>query len=125
MVGRIDNSTTTAPVASSAGKTVSDSKVQEVTPIQGVSVKIEQKPDNPERQMPAEQAQDMVESMNNFLMSADSQLKFVFHDQLNQYYVTIVDSKTDEVIREIPSKKLMDIHAAMRDFVGLLVDRKI
>ena len=63
--------------------------------------------------------------MNTFLLSANSQLKFELHDELNEYYVTIIDSNTDEVIREIPSKKLMDIHAAMREFVGLLIDRKI
>ena len=63
--------------------------------------------------------------MNSFLESANTQLRFKFHDELNEYYVTIVNSNTDEVIREIPSKKLLDIHAAMREFVGLLVDQKI
>ena len=52
-------------------------------------------------------------------------MRFKLHDKLNEYYVTIVDMKTDEVVREIPSKKLLDIHAAMREFVGLLVDRKV
>lgn len=70
-------------------------------------------------------AKTMTESMNKFLQSADAQLKFVFHEDLNEYYVTIINPATDEVIREIPSKKLMDIHAAMKEFVGILVDRKI
>jgi len=78
-----------------------------------------------QQQLPADKARQLTESMNTFLGSANTQLRFKFHDKLNEYYVTIVDSKTDEVIREIPSKKLMDIHAAMREFVGLLVDRKI
>ena len=72
-----------------------------------------------------ESAKQMTDSMNRFLETVDTQLKFKFHDQLNEYYVTIVDSKTDKVVREIPSKKLMDIHAAMREFIGLLVDHKI
>ena len=67
----------------------------------------------------------MTDSMNTFLESANTQLRFKLHDKLNEYYVTIIDMKTDEVVREIPSKKLMDIHAAMREFLGLLVDRKI
>lgn len=127
MVSRLDSSTSTVQIASSTGKTTSDKEVQKVAPTPAVNLKQESQSSANEQQqeMPMGQAKEMVESMNNFLSSADSQLKFVFHEQLNQYYVTIVDSKTDEVIREIPSKKLMDIHAAMREFVGLLIDRKI
>lgn len=75
--------------------------------------------------LPAEQAKKMTESMNKFLETANTQLRFKFHEQLKEYYVTIVNPVTDEVVREIPSKKLMDIHAAMKEFVGLLVDVKI
>lgn len=71
------------------------------------------------------EAQEMVGSMNDFLKSADSRLKFVLHDKLETYYVTIIDSETEEVIKEIPSEKMMNIRAAMKEFVGLLVDRKI
>lgn len=71
------------------------------------------------------EAEEMTESMNKFLKSADSRLKFVLHDKLETYYVNIIDNETDEVIREIPSEKLMNIRAAMKEFVGLLIDRKI
>ncbi|MFD0943843.1 flagellar protein FlaG [Savagea faecisuis] len=76
-------------------------------------------------QITKEQAKQMADSMNHFLETVDTQLRFKYHDKLNEYYVTIVDSKTDKVVREIPSKKLMDIHAAMREYIGLLVDQKI
>lgn len=78
-----------------------------------------------EKVLPKEDAQVMTESINQFLTSTDSQLRFVFHDQLNEYYVTIINSATNEVIKEVPSKKMLDIHAAMKEFVGLLLDRKI
>lgn len=71
------------------------------------------------------EVEEMMGSLNDFLKSADSRLKFVLHDKLETYYVTIIDNETDEVIREIPSEKLMNIRAAMKEFVGLLVDRKI
>lgn len=69
--------------------------------------------------------QAAVDGLNKQLIATDAQLKFVYHEQLNEYYVTVVNATTDEVIREIPSKKLMDIHAAMREYIGLFVDRKI
>ncbi|MER2076744.1 flagellar protein FlaG [Psychrobacillus psychrotolerans] len=76
-------------------------------------------------QLPADQAKKMTESMNKFLEGSNSELRFEFHEKLNEYYVTIVDPKTHEVIKEIPSRKLMDAHAAMREFNGLFVNHKI
>jgi len=75
--------------------------------------------------LPPEKAKKMIESMNRFMESTNTNLRFQYHEELQEYYVTIVDSKTDEVVKEIPSKKLMDIYAAMRDFLGVLVDHKI
>ncbi|MBU0906067.1 MAG: flagellar protein FlaG [Firmicutes bacterium] len=75
--------------------------------------------------LPAEKAKKMTESINRFMETTNTNLRFQFHEELKEYYVTIVDSKTNELVKEIPSKKLMDIYAAMRDFLGLMVDHKI
>jgi len=52
-------------------------------------------------------------------------LKFVLHEELNEYYVQVVDNDNNEVLREIPPKKLLDLYAAMAEYLGLLVDRRI
>jgi len=78
-----------------------------------------------EFKLPADQAKQMTANMNTFLEGSNTELRFEFHDKLNEYYVTIVNPKTREVIKEIPSKKLMDAHAAMREFNGLFVNHKI
>lgn len=75
--------------------------------------------------LPAEKAKKMTESINRFMETTNTNLRFQYHEELKEYYVTIVDSKTNELVKEIPSKKLMDIYAAMRDFLGLMVDHKI
>ncbi len=68
----------------------------------------------------------VVNGMNKFLKaSPQTHLKFEFHDQLNEYYVTLVDEVTDEVVREIPPKKLLDMFAAMTEYLGIMVDKKI
>jgi flagellar protein FlaG len=76
-------------------------------------------------QQSREKTEKVIASMNDFLKASNSHLKFEFHDDLQEYYVTLVDDKTNEVIREIPSKKLLDMYAAMTEYVGLLVDKKI
>lgn len=123
MVSRMDGGTVTRQASVSVEKAAPDKEVM-VAQTQPVAEQAQPQA-NQEQQFPAEKAKQMTDSMNTFLGSANTQLRFKFHEGLNEYYVTIIDSKTDEVIREIPSKKLMDIHAAMREFVGLLVDRKI
>ncbi|MFJ7932839.1 flagellar protein FlaG [Sporosarcina sp. NPDC096371] len=123
MVGRMDSGAVTHQANVPVEKVATDKEVS-VAPVQAVVEKAQPQV-NQEQKMPADKARQLTDSMNTFLASANTQLRFKFHDKLNEYYVTIVDSTTDEVIREIPSKKLMDIHAAMREFVGLLVDEKI
>lgn len=84
-----------------------------------------------QQKQPQQQAQSkekteiVINSMNDFLKASNTHLKFEFHDKLQKYYVTIVDDTTNEVIKEIPSKKLLDIYAAMTDYLGILVDRKV
>ncbi|QTC40269.1 flagellar protein FlaG [Bacillus sp. V3] len=72
-----------------------------------------------------EKVEDVVQGMNEFLHASNTHLKFEFHDKLREYYVTIVDEQTKEVVREIPAKKMLDMYAAMTEFVGLIVDKKI
>lgn len=78
-----------------------------------------------QQELPKEKVQKITDSLNKLLDTTSIQLRYQFHENLNQYYVTLVDAKTDEVVREIPNKKLLDMYAAMLDFVGVFVDEKI
>lgn len=86
----------------------------------------EQRQDSPEEVVfPKEKVKEIVDSVNKFLEASSTALKFEFHEKLNEYYVKIIDEKTKETIREIPPKKMLDFYAAMTEFLGLLVDKKI
>ncbi|WP_040978817.1 flagellar protein FlaG [Oceanobacillus jeddahense] len=71
------------------------------------------------------QVEQVIEKMNGFLEPIRRNVKFEMHDKLEKYYVTVVDADKDEVIREIPPKKLLDMYAEMADFMGLLINKKI
>ncbi|MCQ6277156.1 flagellar protein FlaG [Bacillus sp. V3B] len=77
------------------------------------------------KEMDKEKVEEVVQGMNDFIQPINTSIQFVLHDKLNDYYVAVVDDATDEVIKEIPSKKLLDTYANMMEFVGLLVDKKI
>ncbi|RFU69333.1 flagellar protein FlaG [Peribacillus saganii] len=78
-----------------------------------------------EEQNTKQRVAEVIESMNRFLQPTHTSLKFQLHEKLNEYYVSVVDDATQEIVREIPSKKLLDFYAAMTDFVGIMVDKKI
>jgi flagellar protein FlaG len=82
-------------------------------------------PETPKQDIPKEKLEEVVKGLNEFLQPSQTSLKFKLHDELQEYYVQIINERTDEVIREIPPKKLLDIYAAMMEFVGLIVDKKI
>lgn len=74
---------------------------------------------------PKEKVKEIVDGMNKFMEASPTAVKFEFHEKLNEYYVKIIDEKTKEVVREIPPKKMLDFYAAMTEFIGILVDKKI
>ncbi len=73
----------------------------------------------------AEKLIDHINQMNDFMKPTETNLRFQLHDKLNEYYVQVMDTFTDEVIREIPSKKFLDMYAATAELLGIIVDKKI
>ncbi len=66
-----------------------------------------------------------VNALNDFLIPEQRNIKFEFHEKLERYYVTVVNSETKEIIREIPPRKLLDLYADMADFMGFLIDKRV
>ncbi|MFD1361681.1 flagellar protein FlaG [Lentibacillus salinarum] len=75
--------------------------------------------------MDADQAETIVSQLNAFMEPLRTSLEFELHDKLDSYYVKVIDRDKDEVIREIPPEKMLDMYAAMVEFMGLHVDEKI
>ncbi|CRK80925.1 flagellar protein FlaG [Neobacillus massiliamazoniensis] len=91
-------------------------KIKEITPDQK---------DQSKQSMTKEKTEKVIQSMNDFLKASNTQLVFKFHNELKEYYVAIVDESTNQVVKEIPPKKLLDIYAAMKEYLGVLVDKKV
>ena len=87
----------------------------------------EQNIPNPEMviEISTDQMKQAVDSINEFFEINNSELKFVFHEGLKEYFVQLVNSETEEVVREIPSEKLLDVYYEMQKLVGMIIDEKI
>lgn len=78
-----------------------------------------------EEQIPKEKLQQAVDAVNELLQINHTDSKFVFHEGLDRYFVQIVDNQTEEVVKEIPPKKLLDAFYEMQKLLGMIVDEKI
>lgn len=63
-----------------------------------------------------------LEKLNTFLRDEDTHAVYEVHDKLKDIMIKIVDNKTNEVVLEIPPKKILDLVAKMCEMVGILVD---
>jgi flagellar protein FlaG len=67
---------------------------------------------------------EAIEQANRALQTNNAYLKFSIHEKTHQIMVKVVDSQTDEVIRELPPEKVLDMVARMWELAGILVDEK-
>jgi uncharacterized FlaG/YvyC family protein len=66
-----------------------------------------------------------VDRMNQAVKKADENLQFSVHQETNRIVVKLVDAQTDEVLREFPSEKFLDLVADLMKLAGLQVDETI
>ena len=105
-------------IRSSQGSKASNNILKEITPINKT-----QEIDNSEETKA--KLKDAVDKMNEMLEVNNSTSKFLFHEGLERYYVTVVDRETEEVVKEIPPKKLLDAFYEMQKMLGMIVDEKV
>jgi flagellar protein FlaG len=65
-----------------------------------------------------------IEKANRSMVFRNRYLEFRIHEKTNEIIVRVIDSDTQEVIREIPSEKMLDMFASMLELAGLLVDER-
>lgn len=65
----------------------------------------------------AAQLKQVVEAASSRRLSMD-----IDHDS-DQAFMRVTDLHTGEVIKQIPSKEVMELHARLRDFIGMFIDK--
>ena len=69
-----------------------------------------------------EQIRKAVEQMNKQMHKSEA--IFGIHEETNRVTIKIVDKETDEVIKELPPEKTLDMIARVWEMAGILVDEK-
>ncbi|HHZ13616.1 MAG TPA: flagellar protein FlaG [Clostridiales bacterium] len=68
---------------------------------------------------------EAIERANKTLVGINTNFKFSIHEDTKAIMVKVINSETQEVIREIPPEKILDMVAKMWELAGLIVDRHI
>ncbi|MCR8660506.1 flagellar protein FlaG [Paenibacillus endoradicis] len=66
-----------------------------------------------------------VEKVNGQLELQNRALRFKFSDEAEQFYVEVIDSRTNEVIDSIPGKHMIELAAKLKDMIGFFIDEKL
>lgn len=65
-----------------------------------------------------------IEKANKEVLGRNTTFRFSIHEATKRISVTVLDKDTDEVIREIPPEKVLDVVAQMWEMAGLFVDER-
>lgn len=71
-----------------------------------------------EREKLKERADKLFEALN-------TGLALKFHEKSGEWYAVIQNKITQEIIKEVPPKYMLDLEAKLKDMIGLFLDKRI
>jgi flagellar protein FlaG len=86
--------------------------------------KVQEQDEKMDKKELKKELQKVIEELNKTLNPLNTSLKFSFNDKIDFLSVKVVDTKTNETIREFPPKEALKLMEKMRELVGMLFDKK-
>lgn len=79
-----------------------------------------------QRAFTSEEVKTAVEKLNDVLAenSPRTHSRFRIHEGTGRVMVNLVDTRTDEIIKELPPEKILDLVANIWEMVGIIVDER-
>ena len=66
-----------------------------------------------------------VDLLNRTMEGYNAEIKFALHEKSGEYFVKVINTNDNTVIREIPSEKVLNMVAYFKEVLGLIVDKFI
>jgi len=67
---------------------------------------------------------DAIERANKSLAGTNRKFEVSVHEKTNDIMVKVIDTESNEVIREIPPEKILDLVAKLWELAGIIVDER-
>lgn len=83
-------------------------------------------PEQSSQEVSAEELQQVVEKLNDHVQQIQRDLKFSVDDSSGRTVIRVVDSQTEEVVRQIPSEEVLrisrNLQQQLEDVTGLIFE---
>lgn len=64
-----------------------------------------------------------VKRANETAQSQNIGLRYGIHEASGEFYLRVIDTSTNKVVKSVPSEDLLDFRAALEKSIGILFDR--
>ena len=78
----------------------------------------------PDDELSEKVIRDAIERANRALSGSDRKFEISIHEKTREIMIKVLDTKTNETIREIPPKKIVDLVVCLCEMAGILYDEK-
>lgn len=86
-------------------------------------IKLDEKQTNLDKESTKE-VKDSVDKLNKLLEGQDIRLEYEIYSKFRDLTIRLIDTKTKEVIKEIPPRKIIDMIEKLCEMAGVLIDEK-
>ena len=111
------------PINTGGTKSVDmNNEVLESQPTSSVQQVVEQ--DDRETSASEQHIKSEISKANNKLRNHNTKCEFGYHEETRRVTIKVLDKDTEEVIREIPPEKTLEMIEKMWELAGFLVDER-
>lgn len=71
-----------------------------------------------------EKLEALVDDLNKSLSPLNTSLRFGFDNRSEDFYVSVIETQTDRLIRRFPAEQAQNLLPAMQELTGMLFDVK-
>ena len=68
---------------------------------------------------------DRVVELNSYMQNMNRSLQFSVDDQSGDTVIKVIDSETDELIRQIPAEELLVLRSSLEEYRGMLLEMRV
>lgn len=80
--------------------------------------------DAKEARIPERVVSDALDKANKVIASNNRRFEYSIHKKTHEIMIKVINTDTNEVVREIPPEKILDLIANLMQLAGLVVDER-
>ena len=92
--------------------------------VQSQALQKEAEKQNSQQQQRADDLRDKVAQLNDYMQNMNRNLQFSVDDTSGDTVIKVIDSETEEVVRQIPSEEILEARHAAEKYRGILLEKK-